>query len=339
METLEIEKRLEKQHNFYCEFCKCIIVSKSKMDRHLSTDKHKNAILETKKAKKGYDDISCECGKIYKTKSGLWKHKKICNFLSNLNNIDNHSKDLATLSSNVNNNIELNKDGKLELNKDNNLNKKKKIMINKDSDRNNNYKDIICLLMQENKDFKNLLVKQQEQISELIPKIGNNNTQNIKQKFNINIFLNEQCKDAININDFVKSIEISLEQLNSTNSGGLITGLSNAIIENMNKLSLYERPLHCTDSKRETLYIKDEDVWEKDKDKTIIKKAIRDISSKQYKTLQSWIEKNPDFKEIEEKQEYFTQTLANIGKDINEIDEKIIKKISNAMYVKEINEN
>ena len=313
------------------------MVSKSKMDRHLTTDKHKKSILEIKKAKKGQDDISCECGKIYKTKSGLWKHKKICNFLSNLNNMDNLLNNSNDLASNICNNIELNTYDNLELNK----NKKKKIIINKDNDKNNNYKDMICLLMQENKDFKNLLVKQQEQISELIPKIGNNNnnTQNIKQKFNINIFLNEQCKDAININDFVKSIEISLEQLNTTNSGGLITGLSNAIIENMNKLSLYERPLHCTDSKRETLYIKDEDVWEKDKDKTIIKKAIRDISSKQYKTLQSWIEKNPDFKEIEEKQEYFTQTLANIGKDINEIDEKIIKKISNAVYVKEINDN
>ncbi len=298
------------------------------MDRHLLTDKHKNAILETKKAKKGYDEISCECGKIYKTKSGLWKHKKICNFLSNLNDKDSSLNNIYNTTS-ENNNIE------------EELYVKNKIMMNKDSDKNNNYKDIICLLMQENKDFKNLLVKQQEQISELIPKIGNNNnnTQNIKQKFNINIFLNEQCKDAINMNDFVKSIEISLEQLNSTNSGGLITGLSNAIIENMNKLSLYERPLHCTDSKRETLYIKDEDVWEKDKDKTIIKKAIKDISSKQYKTLQSWIEKNPDFKEIEEKQEYFTQTLANIGKDINEIDEKIIRKISNAMYIKEIIEN
>jgi hypothetical protein len=330
METLEIEKRPKNGQIFYCDFCKCNMVSKSKMDRHLSTDKHKKSILEIKKAKKGQDDISCECGKIYKTKSGLWKHKKICNLLSNLNNSND-------LTSNICNNIELNTCDNLELNK----NKKKKIIINKDSDKNNNYKDMICLLMQENKDFKNLLVKQQEQISELIPKIGNNNnnTQNIKQKFNINIFLNEQCKDAININDFVKSIEISLEQLNTTNSGGLITGLSNAIIENMNKLSLYERPLHCTDSKRETLYIKDEDVWEKDKDKTIIKKAIRDISSKQYKTLQSWIEKNPDFKEIEEKQEYFTQTLANIGKDINEIDEKIIKKISNAVYVKEINDN
>lgn len=328
METLETEKRLKKRQNFYCDFCKCNIVSKSKMDRHLLTDKHKNAILETKKAKKGYDEISCECGKIYKTKSGLWKHKKICNFLSNLNDKDSSLNNIYNTTS-ENNNIE------------DELYVKNKIMMNKDSDKNNNYKDIICLLMQENKDFKNLLVKQQEQISELIPKIGNNNnnTQNIKQKFNINIFLNEQCKDAINMNDFVKSIEISLEQLNSTNSGGLITGLSNAIIENMNKLSLYERPLHCTDSKRETLYIKDEDVWEKDKDKTIIKKAIKDISSKQYKTLQSWIEKNPDFKEIEEKQEYFTQTLANIGKDINEIDEKIIRKISNAMYIKEIIEN
>ena len=169
METLETEKRLKKRQNFYCDFCKCNIVSKSKMDRHLLTDKHKNAILETKKAKKGYDEISCECGKIYKTKSGLWKHKKICNFLSNLNDKDSSLNNIYNTTS-ENNNIE------------DELYVKNKIMMNKDSDKNNNYKDIICLLMQENKDFKNLLVKQQEQISELIPKIGNNNnnTQNIK---------------------------------------------------------------------------------------------------------------------------------------------------------------
>ena len=125
--------------------------------------------------------------------------------------------------------------------------------------------------------LKNLLIKQQDQIGELIPKVGNNNT-NIKQRFNVNIFLNEQCKDAINMHDFIKQIEVSLDNLLTTRDKGLSEGISNVFIENMNKLSLYERPLHCTDLKRETLYIKDNNVWEKDGDKSRIKSSIeRDI--------------------------------------------------------------
>ena len=176
-----------------------------------------------------------------------------------------------------------------------------------------------------------------KQIGDLIPKIGNtNNTiNNINQKFNIQIFLNEQCKDAINMNDFIKSIEISLEHLDVTKNSGLANGLSNAIIENMNKLSLYERPLHCTDIKRETLYIKDNDSWEKDKSKEKIKKAIKNISNKQYKALKEWTEINPDFNNDDNKQEFFAKTLSVIGKDIDNVDDKIIKNICNKIYVKD----
>ena len=118
------------------------------------------------------------------------------------------------------------------------------------------------------------------------------------------MFLNEKCKDAININDFVKSIEISLEQLNFTKNKGLTEGLSNAIVENMNKLSLYERPLHCTDIKRETLYIKDDNKWEKNDSKDKLKKAIKKASSKNYEALNKWIKENPDYMEDENKKTF-----------------------------------
>ena len=104
---------------------------------------------------------------------------------------------------------------------------------------------------------QNQINKQQTQISELIPKVGNNNTINNNQKFNIHVFLNEQCKDALNLSDFVKSLHVTLEQLDFTNKNGLADGISKTIIDNMSKLSIYERPLHCTDIKRETLYIKE----------------------------------------------------------------------------------
>jgi len=178
-----------------------------------------------------------------------------------------------------------------------------------------------------------------QQITELIPKIGNNNNSNshnnIKQKFNIQIFLNEQCKDAINMKDFIKSIQVSLEQLDLTKSKGLADGLSTAIIENMNKLSVYERPVHCTDVKRETLYIKEDNTWEKDKDKTKIKKAIKKASGKNFEALQDWIKKNPDYMNDDKKQDYFVRALSAIGKTSDNVDEKIIKKLCNETYVKE----
>ena len=206
-------------------------------------------------------------------------------------------------------------------------------IIDRDID-DTNLKKVVMKLMTENTELKN-------QIGELIPKVGNNNNNinNINQKFNIQIFLNEQCKDAINMNDFIKSLEISLEQLDITKNKGLANGLSRAIIENMNKLSLYERPLHCTDIKRETLYIKDNNLWEKDKDKTKIKKAIKDVSSKQFKALQEWTNNNPDFGEDTNKQEYFAKTLSMLGKNNENIDDKIIKSICSKTYIKYTKEN
>jgi hypothetical protein len=128
-----------------------------------------------------------------------------------------------------------------------------------------------------NKEMREIIIKQQDQISELLPKIGNNfiTNNNNNNKFNIQVFLNERCKDAINMSDFIKSIQVSLQQLDYTKQNGIVNGLSNVIIENMNKLGLYQRPIHCTDIKRESLYIKDDDNWEKDVNKEKIRKAIK----------------------------------------------------------------
>ena len=193
--------------------------------------------------------------------------------------------------------------------------------------------------MNDNEEFKTILIKQQDQISELIPKVGNNtiNTvNNVNQRLNINIFLNEKCKDALNINDFVKQIEINLQDLDFAKQNGLEEGLSNAIIQNMNKLSLYERPLHCTDTKRETLYIKDNDIWEKDENKLKIKKIINDVSNKQFKSIKKWTEANPDFKENDIKQEYFAKVVSVLGKNSNTVDDKVLKKICNNAYLKNV---
>ena len=179
------------------------------------------------------------------------------------------------------------------------------------------------------------MIQQQEQIKELIPKLGNNNNNVQNNRFNINVFLNERCKDAINMSDFIKSIQVSLQQLDFTKQNGIVDGLSNVIIENMSKLDLYQRPIHCTDIKRESLYIKDDDTWEKDVNKEKIKKVIKDISTKQFCALSNWTKENPDFQNNELKQNYYTHTLVAIANNKEHNEDKIIKKLCTSSYIKE----
>jgi hypothetical protein len=172
-------------------------------------------------------------------------------------------------------------------------------------------------------------------INNIIPKIGNNNVTNniINQKFNIQIFLNEHCKNALNINEFVKTIKIETANINLVEKHNLETYVSSAIIENINKLGIYQRPVHCTDIKRETLYIKNNDNWEKDNDKITIKKALQDVSTEQFVGLKKWIQDNPDINDNEEKQHCFATLLSSIGKDNNK---KVIKNICNNTYIKDL---
>jgi hypothetical protein len=164
--------------------------------------------------------------------------------------------------------------------------------------------------------------------------VGNNIT-TTNQKFNIQVFLNEKCKDAISMSDFIKSIEVSLKHLDYTKHNGLVNGLSNVIIENINKLGFYQRPIYCTDIKRESLYIKEADSWEKDINKEKIKRAIKDVSTKQFYALSKWTKENPDFQNNENKQDYYTHTLVAIANNKENNEDKIIKKLCNSIYIKE----
>ena len=291
----------QKRHeNFVCEKCNFITSHKTKYDRHINTRKHK--MLTSTDEKRTTALFVCECGKSYKHRQSLSVHKRKCIYLKN-NNENNEIED----------------DNRVEQTTD-------------------DLKKLVCKLMNENNEIKNNIMKENKelraQVSELIPKVGNNNTVNNNQKFNVNIFLNTQCKDAINMNDFIKSIEISLEQLDYTKKNGLALGLSNAIVENMNKLSLYERPMHCTDIKRETLYIKEQDKWLKDENKEKIKNAIKKASGKNYNALQNWKNNNPDFIYDNNKQEDFSNMISTIGKLSEEIDDRIIKSLCKETYIK-----
>jgi len=290
----------QKSHiEFCCNYCNYKTSHKSKYDRHLLTAKHikkvNGNVLETQMSEKDIAIFTC----------------KKCNkeFLSR-SGLWKH-----------NNNC------KVELVESLNDTSNNQLPISN---------DVIMKLLNDNQELKNIIFKQQEQISELIPKVGNNNnTINNNQKFNINVFLNEQCKDAINLSDFIKSLHVTLEQLDFTNKNGLADGISKTIIDNMSKLSIYERPMHCTDVKRETLYIKENNAWSKDVAKEKVKSVIKKTSSKNFNALMDWKTLNPDFMKSEDKTDYFTKTISTIGKSTDSINEKVIKKLCKETYVKD----
>ena len=289
---------------FCCEKCNYNTSSKKDFNKHLSTLKHINRINDNKNSKNNNSFICETCNKEYCYLSGLLRHKKKCNFISNKKNIEieNTFDDNNTLDSSNN---------KLELTN-----------------------DLIMKILNDNQEMRNIIVKQQEQISELIPKVGNNNNNTQNNKFNIQVFLNEQCKDAINMSDFIKSLHITIDQLDFTKQNGLAQGLSKSIIDNMSKLSIYQRPMHCTDTKRETLYIKDDNNWSKDGAKEKLKNVINKASSKNYNALMDWKTLNPDYMNNEDKTDYFTKTISTIGKPTSSIDDKVIKLLCKEIYVK-----
>ena len=207
-------------------------------------------------------------------------------------------------------------------------------------------KQLVLKLITENEELKNTVLQENKElrktISEMIPNMGNNNnnnnnnnTINNKNKFNINVFLNEKCKDALSMDEFIEKIEISMKNLLTTKEKGQVNGISNIIMENMNKLSLYERPLHCTDKKRETLYVKNNE-WEKDDNKEHINKALKKVESKQLKNLNVWLEEHPNYMNNHIEQEEFAQLMSECGKSIDDGREKIIKKLCDNVYIEKV---
>ena len=203
--------------------------------------------------------------------------------------------------------------------------KTKAIIVSENTD----YKGMFMEMVKENKEMRSLLSQQQQQISEMIPKIGNNNN-NIKQKFNINVFLNEKCKDALSMDQFIDQIEVSIKNLLTTRDKGQVQGVTDIIMDNMNRLSIYERPLHCTDKKRETLYIKTNE-WQCDENKTKINDAIKKIESKQFKNIKNWVDQHPNYMTNEKEQDEFLKIVKETSNSIEENREKVIKNLCNQM--------
>lgn len=300
----------KKYVRYECTNCDFITCNKKDYNRHHLTNKHKrlhDINYDKKLPKNNPNEFKCKCGKIYKHMTNLSRHRRSCELI--------HKKEETT-------NNENSKD--LEKTEENAKNKN----------------ELIELLITQNNQLQELLIKQsqeyQKQLIDLIPKLGNNNnnTINSNNKVDINIFLNEKCKDAMTMDEFIKKIDVSLSNLLTTKDKGLAEGITNLFIENIKKLSLHERPLHCTDVKRETLYIKN-DTWEKDENKTYIRDAIKKVSIKQSKSINQFTNARPNYLKNDKDKDIFIGIVRTTTDSIEDKEQKVIKNLCKNVYLTE----
>jgi len=298
------DKITSKNINFFqCKKCDFLCSKKGDWTRHLATAKHqKQAVGDAWKhfgdAKNITTFYSCEyCDKTYESRNGLWKHRKICNANSR-NFVQYCNTDSAQPIT----------------------------------------PEIVIKVIEQNKELQQILLEQNKTIMELAKKSGDqyiHNTNSNNKTFNLQIFLNETCKDAINLTDFVNQIQLSINDLEETGKLGYAEGISKVFLKNLKDIDLTKRPIHCSDSKRETLYIKDEDKWSKeDEQKSNLTKAIKQVANKNIRKISDWQQLYPKYSDPESKQndQYMKIVLNSMsGSTKEESDknyERIIKNIA-----------
>ncbi len=288
-------------NEYFCEVCDYKTVRKSSYEDHLLSRKHQKSMNSNQNSQKICNEFICQnCNKKYKDNSGLWRHKKKCNLTEETSNV---------LDKEPNNSNEIQE-----------------------------LKEIMKYLMKENSEMKNIIL---EVVKNGTNTNNNNNithTNSHNKAFNLNFFLNETCKDAMNIMDFVESIKLQVSDLESVGELGYVEGISNIIVKNLNALDVTQRPVHCTDKKRETIYIKDDNKWEKDEERKMMHKMIKKVADKNARLLPKFTEKYPDYKNYHSKNsdkysKIIVESMGGSGDNDYEKEEKIIKNIAKNIVV------
>ena len=209
-----------------------------------------------------------------------------------------------------------------------------------DDESSDNKNELILQLLKDNESMKIFMKEQNDMLKEMIANHNNTTTttnirhKNIKQKFNINIFLNEQCKDAINMCDFIKSLKVTFHDLEITRDKSLEESVSTIMLRGLKELDVYKRPIHCTDQKRDVMYIKDEQKWEKDDGNVKLKESIDTLSKKQMYTLKELRDSDPEIKTNDDKRDKFIVTMNHVSTPITEISgKKMIKTIGKEIFI------
>ena len=279
---------------FFCEHCDFKCCKESEYVRHLLTRKHKIRTNPNEKVPENADkSYTCSCGKKYKHMSSLCNHKRLCTGFKTL------QTEQTTVAPEANKKLD--------------------------------HEALIQELMKQNNEFKTMLIEQNTKIMELAKEgkyITNNTTNN--NNFNLNFFLNEQCKDALNIMDFINQLQLNTTDLDMVGRLGYSEGISKLFIRGLKELDVFKRPIHCSDLKREVLYVKDKDSWEKDNDeKNKMKNAIKYIAAKNFKQINEWREKNPESDDYDSQRhmDYHQIVIHSMGGSTKEEDEKHYNKI------------
>ena len=309
---------------FYCNICDFKCCKNVDWERHILTRKHTNRTTANTLEHKitpifTHNVFVCsKCNKEYKARNSLWYHEKKCN-----------------------ESISLPKDDDIK-----NVIKEDNIKIEISEESSNIFEDIECPeedikitkkmfmeLLKDNKEMMKLI----KSLSEHPQNINNNTTNNNNNNtFNLNIFLNEKCKDALNMSEFIDTLKITLEDLLFSKTNGISRGVTDVMIKGLKQLDIYKRPIHCTDAKRDIMYVKDEDRWKKDDNHDMMKDAIVQIADKERTALQRWAVDNPDWIETERKQlEYLTmmRSICEPIENYENYERKILKNVGKEILV------
>ena len=341
--TEKKNKTERKKVKYSCESCHYITSNKTDYFRHLKTKKHlkqisrkqktKISFLKTEKTKKNANTIFefCQCGKKFKTRGGLWKHQKKCNI--EIKDIKkNVSKNVSNVSKNVSN-VSAPSKTEHKLSVDEEL---KHLQLQK-------AKLEVAKLQ---KEIENLDKPQTStnsltnELVETIGKIAGNNNCNNTNNISINMYLNEQCKNAMNLEDFVRNITVSLQDLDYSKQNGYAKGIANIFMKQLADLEPTERPIHCSDKKRLQFYVKDDDKWEKDKDNIKLTSSIKSVGMEQVKKMSEWEKEHPNYmnnpQELEIWQTMLESVSGGVNKDeIKKNEHKIKKELGKVVDIKE----
>lgn len=294
------------KEGFYCDICEYKTGRKNNMDKHLSSKKHKEEIGRMGvTGEKGVEVFKCKCGNSYTHVSSLSRHKRTCSVSIE----DENNKKMCHVVLGV-----VQKQSELIGNLQHQVLELTKASITAAAHKSNNSNNNTNTTNSNNK-IKNKTMGN-----------TNNNHLNNCGNFNINIFLNEQCKDAINLSDFVKSLEITFENLKIVNQTGVEESVSALILKGLENMDVCKRPIHCTDQKRDVMYVKEEEKWEKDEGNDKLKSSIDDISRRHVYTLKKFKDVNPDIKVGHAMHDDFIQTMNRICTPIEDPGKKRIVK-------------
>ena len=326
------------QTRLVCDVCNYSCTRKSHMTQHCETEKHQAKIKSAPHATSN----ACACGKTFELRSSLYNHKKTCKAMSASDASDTSmsltvvEKEIAMVAKKTQDVADKNEElmdlktmVQMLLNDRNAMFDKSHDIMAKNHEMMTKNQEVLREMTQQNKQLI-------QTIQEMTPRIGSNNVVNTtthNTQFNLNMFLNTECKDAIKLSDFVKTLKITLQDLEYTKTKGIVEGVSSIIVNNLKGMDVHLRPIHCTDLKRETMYVKT-DEWIKDEDNEYVKKFIYMASCYQTRIIQEWMDAHPGW-ETKEKMHIEYQTICKeLYKNI-EYDDSAHKKIIKA-FIKEV---